>query len=89
MLLNLMFGSNLTDINTGYKLIRTDIIKNIGLESDGFEFCEEVTAKILRAGLPIKETSIHYWPRKLSEGKKIRPLDGLIDTWTIIKYRIK
>lgn len=67
---NIMFGSNLTDINTGYKLFRGDIIKNINLESNGFEFCEEVTAKILKSGYPIKEVPIHYYPREFSQGKK-------------------
>ena len=87
--LNIMFGSNLTDINTGYKLFRTDIIKNINLESNGFEFCEEVTAKILKSGYSIKEIPIHYYPRKFSEGKKIQFWDGLIALLVIIKYRIK
>ena len=85
--LNLLFGSNLTDINTGYKLFRADLIKNINLQSSGFEFCEEITAKILKAGYSIKEVPIHYYPRKFSEGKKIRSLDGLIAIWTIIKYK--
>jgi glycosyltransferase involved in cell wall biosynthesis len=87
--LNLIFGSKLTDINTGYKLFRADIIKNINLQSDGFEFCEEVTAKILKSGYPIKEVPIHYYPRKFSEGKKLRFRDGLIGLWTILKHRIK
>jgi glycosyltransferase involved in cell wall biosynthesis len=87
--LNMLFGSNLTDINTGYKIFRTDIIKNIGIESSGFEFCEEATAKILKSGYSIKEIPIHYYPRKLSQGKKIRLKDGLIAILTILKYWIK
>jgi glycosyltransferase involved in cell wall biosynthesis len=87
-LLNMMFGSKLTDINTGYKLFRADIIKNLNLASNGFEFCEEVTAKILKSGYPIKEVPIHYHPRKFSEGKKIKFKDGFIGIWTIVKYRI-
>lgn len=86
---NLLFGSRLTDINTGYKIFRTDIIKNVNLESNGFEFCEEVTAKILKSGYSIKEIPIHYYPRKFSQGKKIRFWDGLIVLLAIIKYRIK
>jgi len=85
--LNLIFGSKLTDINTGYKLFRTDILKKINLKSHGFEFCEEVTAKVLKSGYPIKEVAIHYYPRKFSEGKKLRFRDGLIGFWTILKYR--
>lgn len=86
---NFLFGSKLTDINTGYKLFRTDVLKNINLESNGFEFCEEVTAKILKFGYSIKEVPIHYYPRGHSQGKKIRVKDGLIALLTIIKYRIK
>jgi glycosyltransferase involved in cell wall biosynthesis len=86
---NFLFGSNLSDINTGYKLFRTDIIKNLHLESKGFGFCEEVTAKILKFGYSIKEVPIHYEPRKFFEGKKINFWDGVIGFWTIIRYRIK
>lgn len=86
---NLLFGSNLTDLNTGYKLFRADIIKNLNLQSNGFEFCEEVTAKIFKAGFSIKEVPIDYYPRKFSEGKKVRFWDGLLGLWTIIRYRIK
>jgi len=86
---NLLFGSRLTDINTGYKLFRTDVIKNINIGSNGFEFCEEVTGKILKSGYLIKEIPINYYPRKFSQGKKVRFWDGLIAFWTIIKYRIK
>lgn len=87
--MNLLFSASLTDINTCYKLFRADLLKNIGLEADGFEFCEEVTAKILRTGQPIKEVPISYHPRKLSEGKKIRLRHGLRSIWTIAKYRLR
>ena len=84
---NLLFGTNLTDINTGYKLFRADLLKDLKLEAQGFEFCEEATAQTIRAGYSIKEVSISYRPRKFSEGKKIRARDGLIGLWTILKYR--
>lgn len=83
---NLVFRSSLTDVNAGYKLFRGDILKNAGIESDGFEFCEEVTAKILRRGISIKEVPVSYAPRTFREGKKIRPRDGLVGLWTIFKY---
>jgi glycosyltransferase involved in cell wall biosynthesis len=86
--LNLLFGSRLTDINTGYKLFAAPVIKTTPLESNGFEFCEEVTVKILKSGYSIKEIPIHYYPRKFSAGKKIRFWDGMIAFWTILKYRI-
>jgi len=84
---NLLFGSHLTDINTGYKLFDSGIIKNINLEKDGFEFCEEVTVKILRKGIAIKEVPINYYPRSFKEGKKIKIKDGFKAISTLITYR--
>ncbi|MBI3046391.1 MAG: glycosyltransferase family 2 protein [Candidatus Harrisonbacteria bacterium] len=86
---NLFFGSHLTDINTGYKLFRTDFLKSLNLKSNGFEFCEEVTCKILKRGGLIKEVPVRYQPRTFKEGKKISFKDGLIGIWTILKYRFK
>ncbi|RME73911.1 MAG: glycosyltransferase family 2 protein [Chloroflexi bacterium] len=84
---NLLFGSRITDEATGYKLIKTDLLRQIGLETDGFEFCPEVTAKLLKQGVPIIEVPISYTPRSWDEGKKIRWQDGLIAVWTLVKYR--
>ncbi len=87
LLMNLLFNSQLTDINTGYKLFRTEVLKSLDLQSDGFEFCEEVTAKLLKRGYRIKEAPISYRPRTFQEGKKISFADGLIGIWTILKNR--
>ena len=87
--LNALFGVHLTDVNTGYKLFRADIIKKIDLRGNGFEFCEEVTAEILKLGYPIREVPIHYYPRTLSAGKKIGARDGLVGLWTILKCRLR
>lgn len=85
-LTNLIYKTNLTDINTAYKLFHSDILKSINLKAKGFEFCEEITVKLLKKKLAIKEIPIHYYqPRSFKEGKKIRLLDGLIGVWTIIK----
>lgn len=86
---NIMFGSNLTDVYTGYKLFSSNLIKSISLESRGFEVEAEITTKIIKKSIPIKEIAISYQPRKIKEGKKIRFWDGLIGIWTIIKYWIK
>jgi hypothetical protein len=59
------------------------------LECDGFEFCPEVTAKILKRKIKITEIPISYHPRKITEGKKIRSRDGLIAIWTLLKYKFK
>ena len=84
---NLLYFSKLTDEPTGYKVFRTGILKNMDLKSKGFEFCPEVTAKVLKQGIEIHEVPVSYAPRKFEEGKKIRPKDGIIAIWTLIKYR--
>lgn len=89
LLTNLIVGTNLTDVNTCYKLFPTHILYEIGVESNGFEFCEEVTVKTHMLGYSIGEVVINYTPRKFSEGKKIRFKDGLKSLWTILKFRIK
>jgi glycosyltransferase involved in cell wall biosynthesis len=86
---NLLFKTKLTDINTCYKLFKADIIKNVDLEANGFEFCEEITAKLAKAGYSIKEVPISYTPRSFKEGKKIKIRDGFIALKTIIKYWLK
>lgn len=84
---NLMFGSNITDEPTCYKVFKTDLLKSLDLECDGFEFCPEATAKILRRDIPIIEIPISYNPRGIKEGKKIRWHDGIIALWTLFKFR--
>ena len=87
-ILNLLFGTKLTDINTCYKVFKREVLRDIKLEESGFAFCEEVTAKVIKKGYKIKEIPISYNPRDFKEGKKIRFYDGIIGLWTIIKYRI-
>jgi len=84
---NWLYGSHITDEATGYKVIKADLLRNIGLETDGFEFCPEVTAKLLRRGVTIYEVPISYIPRSWDEGKKIGWTDGLAAIWTLLKYR--
>jgi len=84
---NGLYGSRITDEATGYKVIKTQLLHEIGLETDGFEFCPEVTAKLLRRGVRIKEVPISYNPRSWQEGKKIKWYDGVIAIWTLIRYR--
>ncbi len=86
---NLLYGSRITDEATCYKVFRTDALREIGIESTGFEFCPEVTAKALRRSWHIREVPISYHPRLWDEGKKIRWYDGLIAIWWLVKYRFK
>lgn len=86
-LVNLFFGTKLTDVYTCYKLFPAEVIKKINIESRGFELEMELTVKTLKLGYKIKEVPIHYYPRKFREGKKIRAKDGLKGIWTLVKYR--
>ena len=86
---NLLYWSNLTDEPTCYKLFRGDLIRAIPLECTGFEFCPEVTAKVLKRGLHIAEVPIRYFPRSIEEGKKIRAWDGVLALWELLKRRFR
>jgi len=88
-LANLLFRVGITDESTCYKMVRTDILRAINLESRKFEFCPEVVAKLGRNKIKIHEISISYNPRNFQEGKKIRWIDGAEAIWTLIKYRLK
>ena len=85
---NLLYGSDLTDEATGYKLFRTELLRSLDLQSDGFEFCPEVTGKLLRHDIEIHEIPISYQPRGIEEGKKINWRDGLEAIWTLVKHRL-
>ncbi len=84
---NILYGSRITDAYTCYKVLKTDVLKDINLESKGFEFCAEVTSKVLRKKIKIHEVPITYVPRSREDGKKIKWLDGVIGIWTLLKYR--
>ncbi|MGC9334669.1 MAG: hypothetical protein ACP5JJ_11005, partial [Anaerolineae bacterium] len=86
---NVLYGSALTDEATGYKLLRTDLLRSLNLQDDGFEFCPEVTGKVLRRGIEIHEVPISYQPRSADEGKKIGWSDGLRAIWTLLKHRFR
>lgn len=88
-LANLLYGLNITDESTCYKVFKSEILKSIDLECKGFEFCPEVTAKIAKKGIKIQEVPIFYNPRGRKNGKKITWRDGFRGTWTLIKYRFK
>ncbi|HPQ41812.1 MAG TPA: glycosyltransferase family 2 protein, partial [bacterium] len=76
------------DEPTCYKMFSTELLQSLDLRCPGFEFCPEVTGKILKRGIKIYEIPIQYNPRSLEEGKKIRWTDGLIALWTLLKIRI-
>ena len=84
---NLFTKQGLTDMETCYKCFRTGVISSIDLEEERFGFEPEVTAKISRKGIRIKEVPISYAPRTKKEGKKIGLRDGIRTILCILKYR--
>ena len=84
---NMLTNLNLTDIETCYKLFKTDIIQNINLKEKRFGFEPEVTARISKIpGIRIYEVGISYYGRKYEEGKKINWKDGFRAIYCILKY---
>ncbi len=84
---NLLYGSSITDEPTCYKVLKTPLLRELDLQCAGFEFCPEVTAKVLLRGIRIHELPISYHPRRIEEGKKIRWTDGVIAFWILLKFR--
>ncbi len=84
---NMLYSLRLTDEPTGYKLVRTNILRGLNLKCQGFEFCPEVTAKLARLGYAIPEIPITYHPRSITQGKKIRVSDGWVAVLTLLRYK--
>jgi glycosyltransferase involved in cell wall biosynthesis len=85
---NMLTNLNMTDIETGYKAFRGDIIRNMIIVSRGFGFEVEATAKVAKLGCPIYEVPISYYGRTYEEGKKIRTRDGILALWLIIRFNL-
>jgi len=86
LLCNLITASNLTDMETCYKAIKTDILKAIPIESNDFCFEAEITIKLAGRGIYILEIPVGYTGRDYKEGKKINYMDGVKTVIAIIKY---
>lgn len=84
---NILFNTTLSDLETGYKVFRTTLLKDLIWHANGFDFEPEITARILRRHIYIYDVPIGYTGRNYAQGKKIRAKDGLIAFWTILKYR--
>ena len=87
LMTNILYDAILSDMETGYKAFRADVIKAIPLHSRRFDFEPEVTAKVLKRGHRIFEVPISYYGREYREGKKISWKDGVVAVWTLFKYR--
>jgi glycosyltransferase involved in cell wall biosynthesis len=86
LLSNLLTNVNFTDVETGYKAFRGDIIRNMIITSRGFGIEIEITAKIAKLGCAIYEVPISYHGRTYDQGKKIGFSDGLMALWYIVKF---
>ena len=85
---NLFTDLNLTDMETGYKVFRRDVLEKITIQEDRFGFEPEIVAKIAHMRLRIYETGISYYGRTYEEGKKIGPMDGLRAIYCIMRYNV-
>jgi glycosyltransferase involved in cell wall biosynthesis len=86
---NLLYGLSITDEATCFKIFRTDLLRSLGLECEGFEFCPEVTAKVGKRKIAIVEVPIHYRAREVADGKKVRWTDGVEAMWTLLRHRLR
>ncbi|OLA94835.1 MAG: glycosyl transferase [Candidatus Melainabacteria bacterium LEY3_CP_29_8] len=84
---NILFNTKLTDMETCYKAFDHEVIKGLNIKSKRFEFEPEITAKILKKGIKIKELPISYRGRNAIEGKKITWKDGFHAIFTLFKYK--
>ena len=85
---NTLTNLNMTDVETGYKAFRGDIIRKMNIVSRGFGFEIEVTAKVAKLGCAVYETPISYYGRTYEEGKKIGMRDALIAFWLILRFNL-
>lgn len=87
VLVNLLYNTKLTDVETCYQVFRRELLQDIKLKNNDFAFTVELTVKLIKAGYEILEIPIHYIPRGRAEGKKIYWRDGFASIWTLVKYR--
>lgn len=88
LITSILYGQWITDMETCYKIFPRNVLEKIDLSAKGFEFEAEITAKLLKKGVRIKEVPITTNPRGYNEGKKLRTFrDGAIALFSLLKYR--
>jgi glycosyltransferase involved in cell wall biosynthesis len=87
LMTNLLFNTNITDMETGFKVFRRRVLEGVTIHAKRFDVEPELTVKVLKRGYQIYEVPITYFGRKFSEGKKLTWRDGVVALWTLIKYR--
>src|SRR5205807_8313126 len=83
----LLYRIWISDTLTGYKIYPRLVFEWMRVKTSGFETDHEITAKLARAGVRIKEVPVSYRPRSASEGKKIKARDGFVALWTLLRFR--
>jgi len=86
-LTNFLFNSWISDMETGYKVMRTEIMRDLRLKSDDFRLEAEIAAKVLKRGERIYEVPVSYLGRTYEEGKKMKPSQGFYAILTLLRYR--
>ena len=86
---NLLFGGRLTDMETCYKVMTTEVARSLNLECNRFDIEPEISAKLLRDGHSILELPVRFEPRSRAQGKKIGWRDGVQAIGVLLKYRFK
>jgi glycosyltransferase involved in cell wall biosynthesis len=87
-LFNVLYRSNLNDVLCCVKILNTNLLKSLDIQSNGFSIEIETTAKLLLNNLTIEEATINYTRRSFDQGKKLKISDGWIVTWTMIKLKL-
>src|SRR3990170_1383122 len=88
-LTNVLYNTMLTDMETCYKVMRTEVLRSMSLQSNGFGIEPEITAKIFKRGFRVYEVPITYDGRGYEDGKKIGWRDGVVALWVLLKYRFR
>lgn len=84
---NILYNNILSDMETGYKVFKRELVIDMPIHARRFDFEPEFTAKILKRKYRLYEIPIAFYPRDYSEGKKIKMWDAFVAVWTLIKYR--
>jgi len=84
---NVLYNTMLSDMETCYKVMRTDVLRSMNLKSNGFGIEPELTAKVFKRRYRVYEVPISYDGRGYEEGKKITWKDGIVALWVLLKYR--